>query len=68
MLIIGGNNMSDHFSTLAEEIIDFQKKHELADTQLAFNLHMSVERLHDIKSMEVKPTAEETANITSYVR
>lgn len=60
--------MTDHFSTLAEEIIAFQKKNELADTQLAFNLHMSVERLHDIKSMEVAPTAEETQDITAYVR
>ncbi|WP_172187635.1 LBP_cg2779 family protein [Lentilactobacillus kribbianus] len=60
--------MADHFSNLAEEIIDFQKKHDLTDTQLAFNIHMSVERLHDIKSMEVNPTKEEQQSIEAYVR
>ncbi|WP_366915170.1 LBP_cg2779 family protein, partial [Lentilactobacillus parabuchneri] len=37
--------MAEQFSTLAEEIINYQKKNDMPDTALAFNLHISVERL-----------------------
>ncbi|WP_243674163.1 LBP_cg2779 family protein [Lentilactobacillus kisonensis] len=51
--------MAEQFSTLAEEIINYQKKNDMPDTALAFNLHISVERLHNIKSMESEPTPDE---------
>ncbi|MDH5106769.1 LBP_cg2779 family protein [Lentilactobacillus diolivorans] len=60
--------MAEEFSTLAEEIINYQKKHDMPDTALAFNLHISVERLHDIKSMESSPTTEEKKTIESFIR
>ncbi|EEI23970.1 LBP_cg2779 family protein, partial [Lentilactobacillus hilgardii] len=56
------------FSTLAEEIINYQKKNDMPDTQLAFNLRITVERLHDIKSMESQPTPEEKKLIEDFVR
>lgn len=60
--------MAEQFSTLAEEIINYQKKHDMPDTQLAFNLRITVERLHDIKSMESEPTPEEKKLIEDFVR
>ncbi|WP_268912449.1 LBP_cg2779 family protein [Lentilactobacillus sp. SPB1-3] len=60
--------MADEFSNLAEEIINYQKKHEMPDTQLAFNLHITVERLHDIKSMESGPSDEERSIIEKFIR
>ncbi|WP_283678922.1 LBP_cg2779 family protein [Lentilactobacillus sp. Marseille-Q4993] len=60
--------MGDQFSNIAEEIIHYQKKHDMPDTQLAFNLHISVERLHSIKSMESDPTNEELTIIQKFVR
>ncbi len=60
--------MAEQFSTLAEEIINYQKRHDMPDTQLAFNLRITVERLHDIKSMESDPTPEEKKIIEDFVR
>ncbi len=60
--------MAEEFSSLAEEIINYQKKHDMPDTLLAFNLHISVERLHDIKSMESDPTADERKIIEDFIR
>ncbi|UDM32293.1 LBP_cg2779 family protein [Lentilactobacillus laojiaonis] len=60
--------MAEQFSNIAEDIIKYQKKFDMTDTQLAFQLKMSVERLHDIKSMEVAPTKEETDYIESNIK
>ncbi|AQW21408.1 hypothetical protein PL11_005410 [Lentilactobacillus curieae] len=60
--------MANEFSSLAEEIINYQKKHEMPDTQLAFSLHITVERLHNIKSMESEPTPEESTIIQKFIR
>ena len=38
----------------------------MTDTQLAFNLHLSVERLHGIKSMQKLPTNEEKTMIEQF--
>ncbi|GAA3601380.1 LBP_cg2779 family protein [Secundilactobacillus similis] len=59
--------MSQEMSDIAEKIINYQRKHNLTDTELALNLHITVERLHNIKSMEAQPTTEETANLTHFI-
>ncbi|KRM75090.1 LBP_cg2779 family protein [Secundilactobacillus collinoides] len=59
--------MEQEMSAIAEKIIGYQKKHNLTDTELALNLHITVERLHNIKSMESQPTAEETAELTKFI-
>ncbi|MBW1605252.1 LBP_cg2779 family protein [Lactobacillus sp. Sy-1] len=59
--------MTNGISTISKEIIDFQKRTAWPDTQLAFNLHISVERLHDIKSMEKQPTNEEKELIENFI-
>ncbi|GAK48120.1 hypothetical protein LOSG293_190270 [Secundilactobacillus oryzae JCM 18671] len=58
--------MSREINSIAEDIITFQRKHNLTDNELAFNIHMTVERLHDIKSMESDPTPEEHKLIEQY--
>ena len=55
------------FNKIAKEIIDYEKKHNgMTDTQLAFNLRLSVERLHGIKSMQKLPTDDEKEMIEQY--
>ncbi|GAX03398.1 hypothetical protein IWT140_01001 [Secundilactobacillus pentosiphilus] len=59
--------MEQEVSGIAEKIIQYQKKHNLTDTELALNLHITVERLHNIKSMESNPTSEETAVLNHFI-
>ncbi|GLB46553.1 hypothetical protein WR164_05320 [Philodulcilactobacillus myokoensis] len=47
------------FSKVAKNIIDYEKKMDLTDTQMAFDTHLSVERIHGIKAMEITPTSDE---------
>ncbi|WP_105956450.1 LBP_cg2779 family protein [Apilactobacillus quenuiae] len=51
--------MERKMNNIAEEIINYQKDHDIPDTLLAFKLHFSVEELHDIKSMEKSPNQDE---------
>ncbi|CAI2687082.1 LBP_cg2779 family protein [Apilactobacillus apinorum] len=51
--------MNRNLNKIAEEIVNYQKDHDMPDTQLAFNLHFTVEELHDIKSMRRSPSPEE---------
>lgn len=46
-------------NNIAREIVTYQKEHDIPDTMLAFNLHFSVEELHDIKSMHRVPSQDE---------
>lgn len=59
--------MEQELSDIAEKIIQYQKKHNLTDTELALNLHITVERLHNIKSMETQPSTEEVAALTHFI-
>ncbi|WP_203649921.1 LBP_cg2779 family protein [Secundilactobacillus yichangensis] len=59
--------MEQEVSGIAEKIIQYQKKHNLTDTELALNLHITVERLHNIKSQESAPTSEETAVLNHFI-
>ncbi len=43
---------------LAEEIIQFEKKNSLADTDMALASHISVEKIHNIKSMAEEADSE----------
>lgn len=52
---------------IAEELIEFQKRKELTDTQIAFESHFSVEAIHQIKAGELKPTLEDEKRLTAYL-
>ncbi|GKQ42670.1 hypothetical protein RD055328_05930 [Companilactobacillus sp. RD055328] len=53
---------------LAHEIIEYQKKKNSNDTQLAFEIHLSVERIHTIKGNSALATAEEEKKILDFLR
>ncbi|KRK48764.1 LBP_cg2779 family protein [Secundilactobacillus kimchicus] len=59
--------MEEEVSGIAEEIIQYQKKHEMTDGDLALNIHTTIEKLHDIKSMEYQPTPEEVAQLRKFI-
>ncbi|WP_427910730.1 LBP_cg2779 family protein [Pediococcus parvulus] len=53
---------------LAEEIVGYQKKHDLTDADVAFGTHLSVEKIHNIKINSYKPTADDIQRINNYMR
>lgn len=53
---------------LAQEIIEYQKKKNSNDTQLAFEIHLSVERIHTIKGNSSLATADEEKKIIDFIR
>ncbi|MCH4057780.1 MAG: LBP_cg2779 family protein [Lactobacillaceae bacterium] len=53
-------------STVGQELINFQKQKELTDTQIAFESHFSVEKIHQVKAGEVEPTDEEAQRLSAY--
>jgi len=59
--------MEQEVNGIAEKIIQYQKKHNLTDTELALNLHITVERLHNIKSQESDATTEEAAALNHFI-
>lgn len=52
---------------IAEEIIQYQKKKNSNDTQMAFEIHMSVERLHNIKGNGSIATDSEKQKIRDFI-
>jgi uncharacterized membrane protein YqgA involved in biofilm formation len=58
-LLGGVINMNRKLNKVAKDIVDYQKDHDVPDTMLAFQLHFSVEELHDIKSMHRAPSSDE---------
>ena len=50
--------MNEQQEELTDAIIDFQVKHHVNDTDLAFASHLSVEKVHAMKFGEGSFTAE----------
>lgn len=59
--------MSD-LSKLAEEIIAFEKQKHMADNDVAFGSQLSVERIHNIKSMTSAPTDDEVRLLRKFMK
>lgn len=53
---------------IAETIIQYEKDKDMNDTQFAFESHLSVERVHNLKSGDYDPTAEEEKIILEYIK
>ena len=49
----------DNLNEIAQELIKFEREHDMNDNQVAFGSHLSVERIHDIKSGNSNATDEE---------
>ena len=54
-------------SAFSREIIDFQRKNHLTDTEMALNSHVSVEHIHNIKSMREMPDSSVVATLKDYM-
>ncbi|ERL66684.1 LBP_cg2779 family protein [Schleiferilactobacillus shenzhenensis] len=54
-------------SKFAEQIIRFQKQHDMTDGEMAFSSHFSVEKIHDFKSGEATPTTDEEKKLREYM-
>lgn len=52
---------------LSNAIIDYQVKHHVNDTDLAFASHLSVEKVHAMKTGECYFTNEEVNQIYDYM-
>ena len=52
---------------LSDAIIDFEVKNNVNDTALAFSSHLSVEKIHAMKSGEEKFTIEEAELVLDFI-
>ncbi len=52
---------------LSDAIIDYQTKHHVNDTDLAFASHLSVEKVHAMKTGEGTYTDEEVNQLYDYM-
>ena len=59
--------MNEQQEELSNAIIDFQVKHHVNDTDLAFASHLSVEKVHAMKTGEVEFTNEEITQLYDYM-
>lgn len=58
----------DNLSELAKKLIDFERENDLNDNEVAFGSHLSVERIHDIKSSNSTATSEETELLQRFMQ
>ncbi|WP_294601702.1 LBP_cg2779 family protein [uncultured Lactobacillus sp.] len=59
--------MNQQLEGLSDAIIDFQVKHHVTDTDLAFASHLSVEKIHAMKTGEGEFTPEEINQLYDYL-
>ena len=58
----------DNLSELAQKLINFERENDLNDNEVAFGSHLSVERIHDIKSSNSVATSEETELLQRFIQ
>ncbi|NRO35918.1 LBP_cg2779 family protein [Lactobacillus helveticus] len=59
--------MNEQQEELSNAIIDFQVKHHVNDTDLAFASHLSVEKVHAMKTDDGEFTNEEINQLYDYM-
>ena len=64
----GGIDFMDNLSELAQQLIQFEHDNDLNDNEVAFGSHLSVERIHDIKSSNSAATSEETELLQRFMQ
>ncbi|WP_283583100.1 LBP_cg2779 family protein [Limosilactobacillus difficilis] len=60
--------MADKENELAHQIIEFERKKEMTDNEVALGSQLSVERVHDIKSEATEPTIEEIGLLQRFMQ
>ncbi|WP_251573758.1 LBP_cg2779 family protein [Limosilactobacillus agrestimuris] len=58
----------DNLNEIAQELIKFEREQDMNDNQVAFGSHLSVERIHDIKSGNSDATEEEAELIERFMQ
>lgn len=58
---------NQQISNFSHEIIEFQRKNNLNDAEMALNSHVSVEHIHNIKAMREVPDPTVVANLRNYM-
>lgn len=58
----------DNLSELALKLINFERENDLNDNEVTFGSHLSVERIHDIKSSNAVATSEETELLQRFMQ
>ncbi|WP_125768042.1 LBP_cg2779 family protein [Companilactobacillus furfuricola] len=53
---------------ISEMIIEYEKNKNMNDTQFAFESHLSVERVHNLKSGGYEATPDEEKVILEYIK
>lgn len=59
--------MNQQLEELSGAIINYQIKHHVTDTDLAFASHLSVEKIHAMKTGEGEFTTEEINQLYDYL-
>lgn len=59
--------MNQQLEELSSAIIDYEVKHHITDTDLAFASHLSVEKIHALKAGTGECTTEEINQIYDYL-
>ncbi|RMC50726.1 LBP_cg2779 family protein [Lactobacillus sp. ESL0225] len=59
--------MNQQLEELSDAIINYQVKHHVTDTDLAFASHLSVEKIHSMKTGKGEFTAEEISQLYDYL-
>ncbi|WP_054678790.1 LBP_cg2779 family protein [Lacticaseibacillus sharpeae] len=57
----------DQLSEIAHAIVEFQRKNNLTDAEMALNSHVSVEHIHNIKAMKETADAEVLGSLEAYM-
>lgn len=57
----------EQLTAFARTIVEFQRRNNLTDTEMALNSHVSVEHIHNIKAMKENADQEMMAVLENYM-
>lgn len=60
--------MADKENDLSHQIIEFERKKEMTDNEVALGSQLSVERVHGIKAESTEPTIEEIGLLQRFMQ
>ncbi|WP_129044967.1 LBP_cg2779 family protein [Companilactobacillus metriopterae] len=60
--------MSNQLNDLSETIIKYEREKNMTDAQLAFESHLAVERIHNLKAGSSSVSEDEQKIILEYIR
>ncbi|MDO4903215.1 MAG: LBP_cg2779 family protein [Limosilactobacillus sp.] len=58
----------ENMSELAQQLIQFERDHDMNDNEVALGSHLTVERIHDIKCSNSAANAEEVELLQRFMQ